>query len=108
MPTISEISPTTTTISIRVTTEAGDLEVLILPPDYVGIVPVSARRAILAIADDVGLVAMIAGIVIDVRMAPRIVSDLLLHIRPLPVLDGLRFVTERLQALLGGWEHAGV
>ena len=61
-----------------------------------------------AVRDDVGLVAMIAGIVIDVRMAPGIVSDLLLHIRPLPVLDGLRFVAERLQALLGGWEHAGV
>ncbi len=42
MPTMSEISATTTIISIRVTPEAAGPEVLIFPTDDVGIDPVSA------------------------------------------------------------------
>ena len=48
------------------------------------------------------------GKAIDVGMLPWIVLDLLLQIRPLPVLDALGFFAQRLQALIGGGIYAGI
>src|SRR5580698_4575584 len=106
MPTISEISATTTSISMRVT--PADDGRLILPADDIGIVPVPAGRAICAQADDVGFISVFARIVINIGMFPGVVLELLLEIRPLPVLHSLGLVAQRLQTLLGGGERAGI
>src|ERR1700682_2562244 len=109
MPTIREISDTTTNSSIRVTPELvfPALE-LVFPTEDVGIDPISARLSVRPVADDIGLVSVLAGEAILVRSTPGIVFDVLLQIRPLPVLDVLGLHTQRLQALFGGREHAGV
>src|ERR1700691_5620194 len=106
MPTISEIRATTTSISIRVTPETAGR--LVFPANDVGIDPVSAGLAVGAQADNVGLVSVVARIAIDEGMLPGIIPNVLLDIRPLPILHTLRLLAERLQALLGGREHAGV
>src|SRR5579863_4201690 len=103
MPTIREISATTTSSSMRVTPER-----LVLPTDDVGIVSVSAGLAVGAIADDVRLVAMLAGIAIDVGVAPRVVGNVFVRVRPLPVLHRLGLLSQGLQTLLGGGIAAGV
>src|SRR5580658_1753935 len=108
MPTMSEISATTTIISISVTPDSAPLRSrlsLVSPTDDVGIDPVSAGRSIGAEADDVGLISVITGEVIDVRVTPRIVLDLLLQIGPLPVLNAFGLFTQRRQALFGGGER---
>src|ERR1700679_1331922 len=106
MPTISEIRATPTSISIRVTPARSDC--LVFPANDVGIDPVSAGLAVGAQADNIGLVSVVARIAVDKGMLPGIVPDVLLDIRPLPVLHALGLLAERLQALLGGGEHAGV
>ena len=82
MPTMSEISATTTIISISVTPDAGRdvgrAAVLISPTDDVGIDPVSAGRSVGAETDDIGLISVITGEVIDIGVTPRIVLDFLL------------------------------
>src|ERR1700727_601321 len=99
MPAMRAISPTTTIISMRVTPlvdptgrshecerctqECVRHKRLVSPTDDVRIDPVSARRSVGAQADNVGLISVVTGEVIDVRVAPGIVLDLLLHIRPL-------------------------
>src|ERR1700733_713998 len=106
MPTISEIRAITTSISIRVTPALAGR--LVLPADDVGIDPISAGLPVGAQADDVGLVSVFTWIVVNEGMLPRIVPDIFLDIRPLPVLHAFGLQAERLQALLGGRELAGV
>src|ERR1700733_7264916 len=106
IPIISEIRATTTSISIRVTPEV--LARLVLPADNVGIDSISAGLAIGAIADDVGLVSMLTGKAINIGMAPRIVFNLFLQIRSLPVLHRFRPLAKGLQALIRCREDAGV
>src|ERR1700733_12723264 len=111
MPTMSEISATTTSISIRVTPEFAsrpDFPALILPTEDVGIHPISSRRAVGAEADDVGFVSVLARIAINVRMVPGIVLDLFLQIRPLPILDTLGLLAQRLQTLFGSGKSARI
>src|ERR1700722_620832 len=102
MPTIREISATTTSISMRVT------PALVFPANDVGIDPISAGLAVGAVTDNVGLVSVITRKTIHVGMVPGIVLDLLLKIRTLPILDVLRPLAQRLQALIGGRENARV
>src|SRR5580698_2699422 len=111
MPAMRAISPTTTIISIsvtprvdlagrsheceRCTQECVRHKRLVSPTDDVRIDPVSARRSVGAQADNVGLISVISGEVIDIRVTPGIVLNLLLQIRPLPVLNALGLLAQR-------------
>ena len=72
------------------------------------LISISAGLAVGAVTDNVGVVTVLSGETIDVGIVPGIGRDLFVGIRPLPVVGVLRFVAQRLQALLGGRIHAGV
>src|SRR5579862_2174900 len=108
MPTMSEMSATTTNSSMSVTPWRSRAPRLVLPTGDVRIIAVSAGLAIQAVAQNVGIIAMLAGIFVHIGTSPGIVLDVLLQIGPLPVVDIFRFDAQRLQALLGGRVHAGV
>src|SRR5215469_175130 len=81
---------------------------LVLPTDNVRIIAVAARLPVTPIADDVRIVAMLSGILVNERMPPRIVANLFVGIRPLPVLDPIRLDTQRLKPLLTGRINTGI
>src|SRR5579872_2378371 len=78
MPTMSEISATTTSSSMSVTPARSRGPPLILPTGDVRIVPISAGLAVQAVAQNVGVIAMLAGIFVQIGTAPGIVFDVLL------------------------------
>ena len=69
---------------------------------------VAARLPVGAIREHVGLIAMIAGELVNVRMAPGIVGEILLQIRPVPLLDAARLHAQRRQTLFGARIAAGI
>src|SRR5579863_1616426 len=105
-PSISERMIITTSSSSSVTPSA-DAEHLTgsLPAFDVGILSVPAWRTVSAVADDVGLVAVIPGEFVDVRAAPRFERNLLGQIRTVPVVGSRRSHAQRLQTLVGGRER---
>src|SRR5579884_2091344 len=105
IPINSAISATTT-ISSSSVTPAWVL--LRFPTDNVGINSIAAGLAVRAIRDQVGLVAVLAGIFVDVRMPPWIRRDVLLHVWPLPVRHALGRGPQRLQTLLRSRERPHV
>src|SRR5260370_37559543 len=80
----------------------------ISPTGNVGIVPFSAGRAVAAERNDVGLIAMVAWIFVEIRMAPRIERDVLRQIRPGPLRRVLGPHAERVQTHFGGRISSGV
>ena len=62
---------------------------LSFPADYIGVQVRAAGLAVGAVADDVGLIAMIAGEFIDIGMAPRIVSEILREIGTVPLFHAV-------------------
>ena len=70
---------------------------LILPIHDIGVDAVPIRHSVGSIADDIRFVAVIARIVmLNIRIVPRIVPDLFLQIRSLPVLNAFRLLAESL------------
>src|ERR1035437_7910565 len=104
MPTISPMMATTIIISTRVTPRV----LLALPTENVGIQPFAARLAVGSEADDIRLVAVLARVLVDVVVRPRIFGDVLGHIGPSPLVQIPRPYAQGLQALLGGGERARV
>src|SRR5580704_11590551 len=102
MPIINVMSSTTTIISTRVT------PVSVFPTDNVGTVSLAAGLTVGAVADDVGLIAVLAGVVINIRVFPGIDADVFVGIRPLPVVGVLRLDAQRLQALFSGGIDSGI
>src|SRR5690242_2270730 len=103
---IAEIMATTISISSSVTpplTPTG-----LLPTFDIGVEFRAARLAVGAVTDDVGLVAVIAGVLIDVRMPPRIIAKILDEIRPVPLIDTARLLAQRAESLLLCREQAGI
>src|SRR5579871_3358530 len=105
MPASRPMMVTTTSISMSVMPERP---VSIFPADQVGIQAITARLAVSAETDDVGLVTVLAGIFVDVLMAPRIFRNFLGHVRPVPLIEIARLDAQRLQALFGRRERSGV
>src|SRR5262245_18180415 len=92
---ISPIRATTMIISIRVTprvAQACDLGstgcnpgLLRLPAEYVGIHPFAAGRSIGSVRNDVRLIPVLAGILIDIRPCPWVIRYVGRKIRPVPL-----------------------
>src|SRR5204862_5762 len=72
-----------------------------------GIRPFSAGLTVGAVADDVRLIAVLAGKFVDVGMTPRIERDLLPQIRPIPLSYVSRPGAQRFETLLAGGEQSG-
>src|SRR5450755_184444 len=82
-PTIREMMASTTIISIRVTPRRPEsLPRNLFPVDDVGIGAFAARLPVGAVADDVGLFAVLAGVAVNVRVLPRVQRIKFLQIRP--------------------------
>src|SRR5260370_16091510 len=97
------MSPTmamTTRSSIRVTPR-----LLRLPTDNVRIQSFAARLPVLSQADNVRLVTVLARILVPVVVSPRILGNVLRHIRTVPLVHAFGLDAQRLQALLGGGKH---
>src|ERR1035437_5965112 len=103
MPASKSMIVTTTSISMSVTPRS-----LVLPTDNVGGQPFSARLPVQAVADDVRLVAVLAGEFVDVIVPPRIFRDVLRHVGAGPLIDFLRLDADRRHPLLGGGERARI
>src|SRR6185312_7603165 len=99
MPTNKATIASTINSSIRVTPRSL-ARLIVVPTDDVGINAVSARLAVGAVAGQVGVVSMIAGKLVNVRMAPGVVGDILLEVRTLPVVRAVGFHAQGLQTLL--------
>src|SRR5579862_7732132 len=94
MPTIKAMMTSTTIISISVTPATARA---LFPVDDVGIHTLAAGLAVGAETDDVGFIAVLARVFVNVRVFPRVDRDVLPQIRP-----------QGFQALLLGRKHAVV
>src|SRR5579885_2720447 len=101
MPASTPMMLTTTSISMRVMP-------LVFPADDVGIQSVAARLAVGAIADDVGLVAVFAGVLVNVVVAPGVFRNFLGHVGAVPLIEVGGLHAQRLQPLLVGREGPGI
>src|SRR6185312_2236598 len=99
MPTNKATIASTINSSIRVTPRSL-ARLIVVPTDDVGINAVSTRLAVGAVAGQVGVVSMIARKLVYVWVAPRIVCDILLKVRTLPVVRAIWLHAQGLQALL--------
>src|SRR5579883_1790086 len=109
---MSAMMQTTTSISMRVTPRCEDLPpvmpLITLPAHDVGIDAVAPRLAVGAETDDVGVVAVLAGVFVDVVVAPRILGQVLLNVGTGPGRQIARLFTQRAQTLIVGGEKAGI
>src|SRR5438067_1578589 len=109
MPVTSAISVSTISSSMRVTPESLDrLPLLVAPANNVCVVPFSARLPVGAERNNVGLVTVLAGELIKIRMAPNVRRRVLRQIRTGPLIDSLRLHAQAVQAHLGSREIARV
>src|SRR6266852_3686126 len=81
----------------RLSTRAAS-PLLVVPTDDVGIIPFSAGLAIRARRNDVGLVAVIAGKFVEIRVVPGIVRCVLRQVGSGPLIHALRFHAQCVQA----------
>ena len=65
---------------------------LSLPADYVGIQAITAGLAVCSVTHDVRFVTVIAGKLVHVRMAPRVVPEILHQIGTVPLIDATRLL----------------
>src|SRR6185437_14830040 len=91
----------------RGTCRAGRRRLLVAPANNVCVVPLSARLPVGSERNNVGLVSVIAGEFVEIRMAPNICGSILRQIRAGPLIDTVRLHAQRVQSHLGGGEIAG-
>src|ERR1035438_4838192 len=113
MPASRPMMVTTTSISMSVTPRwqakaPAPLCLLVFPTDNVGGQPFPAGLPVLAVADNVRLIAVLARELVDIVVLPGIFRDILRHVRPGPLGNFLRLDAQRLQPLLGGGERARI
>src|SRR6266446_7561555 len=81
---------------------------LVVPTDDVGINPFSAGLAIRARRNDVGLVAVIAGKFVEIRVVPGIVRCVLRQVGSGPLIHVLGFHAQCVETHFGVREISGV
>src|SRR5208283_271197 len=86
IPTINAIRLTTTSISSSVTPADRALRALLLPTEDVGIRSITARLTIGSIREDVRLVAVISGVLVNIGVPPGVQRYVLCRVWPLPLL----------------------
>src|SRR5215831_13641568 len=91
MAAIMPMTAVTTTISRSVMPR-----LLALPTDNVGIQSIAAGLAISAETDDVRLVAVLAGVPVNIIVAPGVFGNLLRHVGTGPLVQVSRPVSQRL------------